>query len=66
MFDAESNKSLLPDAVELCHACVVKVPCLAYGMAHREEEGIYGGLTTKNRMSKRRHAWKIKRQEKVA
>ena len=38
MFDAESDKSLLPAAVALCDACVVEKKCLAYGMAHREEE----------------------------
>ena len=37
----------------ICAACQVQVDCLRYAVANNEESGIWGGLTERQRRSKR-------------
>lgn len=37
------------DAIELCHVCPVASQCLAYALVHREQWGVWGGLTAAQR-----------------
>lgn len=42
------------EAKALCAGCPVRDACLDYAMAHREDEGIWGGLTGSERRRMRR------------
>jgi len=37
----------------ICMSCPVQAQCLSYAMAHRQEQGIWGGLTDDERRSLR-------------
>jgi len=37
-------------AVAICGRCEVRGPCLAYAVAHRLVEGVWGGLTARQRV----------------
>lgn len=43
--DPEERRTL-QTAIELCHECPVVAECRAYGIAHPELYGVWGGLTT--------------------
>lgn len=43
-------------AKDLCNRCPVRTQCLEYSLANSEENGIWGGLTTKERQQLRRQA----------
>ncbi len=43
-------------AKQVCQACPVTAQCLDYAMATRDNYGIYGGLTPRERMRLRRTA----------
>jgi WhiB family redox-sensing transcriptional regulator len=36
-------------AKSVCSACAVRTPCLEYALSHRENDGIWGGATEKER-----------------
>lgn len=38
-------------AKQICASCPVSSPCLRYALAHRQEQGIWGGLTDEERRS---------------
>lgn len=38
-------------AKQICASCPVNSPCLRYALAHRQEQGIWGGLTDEERRS---------------
>ncbi len=38
-----------PEAKVVCEACPVRQPCLEHALATRENEGIWGGLTARER-----------------
>jgi len=40
-------------ARDVCAACPVRLPCLAHALAHDEPWGIWGGLTTRERVARR-------------
>ena len=42
------------DARRVCAACEVRAQCLAYALEHPELEGVWGGLTEKERREPRR------------
>jgi WhiB family redox-sensing transcriptional regulator len=42
------------DARRICAACEVRDQCLAYAIEHPELEGVWGGLTEKERREPRR------------
>lgn len=44
-------------AQELCGKCWMAVECRAYGLAHPEVHGIWGGLTKKQRMGSKSGAY---------
>ncbi len=37
------------DAKAVCQQCPVRVPCLEYALANNEKEGVWGGLTERER-----------------
>jgi WhiB family redox-sensing transcriptional regulator len=37
-------------ALSICHACPVQAPCLSYAIYHREEYGVWGGLSQVSRL----------------
>lgn len=41
-------------AKQVCASCPVSSPCLSYALTHRQEQGIWGGLTDEERQSLRR------------
>lgn len=41
-------------AKEVCASCPVTSRCLSYALAHRQEQGIWGGLTEEERQNFRR------------
>src|SRR5207245_806423 len=41
-------------AKQICASCPVSSPCLSYALMHRQEQGIWGGLTDEERQSLRR------------
>lgn len=43
-------------AVQMCHSCVHRLPCLAWAMAEDITEGIWGGLTDRERRKLKRSA----------
>jgi WhiB family redox-sensing transcriptional regulator len=44
----------VPDAVQVCNGCPVRVDCLDYALTHNIVEGIWGGLTGRDRKAIRR------------
>lgn len=44
-------------AKAICATCAVREPCLAFALANRQEQGVWGGLTeTERRRVRRRRA----------
>lgn len=43
-----------PEAKAICAICPVREECLEYALTHREDEGIWGGLTGTERRRLRR------------
>jgi WhiB family redox-sensing transcriptional regulator len=41
--------SYAEDAKAVCQQCPVRVPCLEYALASNETEGVWGGLTKRER-----------------
>jgi WhiB family transcriptional regulator, redox-sensing transcriptional regulator len=37
------------EAKAICSACAVREPCLEYALATREKDGVWGGLTARER-----------------
>lgn len=64
--DTKSNSYMLPlkaevrKAKEVCRGCVVREACLEYALANREDYGIWGG------MSERERRRVLKRRRQVA
>jgi len=48
------GKDNLAHARELCQGCVVRTECLAYALSDPELEGVWAGLTAKQRQQIRR------------
>jgi WhiB family redox-sensing transcriptional regulator len=42
------------DAKAVCHRCDVRTQCLEWAVEHYENEGIWGGMTPRERMTIRR------------
>jgi WhiB family transcriptional regulator, redox-sensing transcriptional regulator len=42
-------------AKEICRACTVREDCLEYCLSHREEHGIWGGMTERERRHMRKY-----------
>jgi WhiB family transcriptional regulator, redox-sensing transcriptional regulator len=47
VFYAEDERTQA--ALELCTECPVRLPCLDYAMRHREQFGVWGGTTERER-----------------
>ncbi len=43
------SRSDVRRAKQICAACPVSSPCLRYALAHRQDQGIWGGLTDDER-----------------
>jgi WhiB family redox-sensing transcriptional regulator len=43
------NEDDADDAKAVCELCPVREPCLEYAIAAREKEGVWGGLTARER-----------------
>ena len=52
--DADYQKRLAA-AKAICRACPVHDECRAWAVAHGDEQGIWGGLTDRERRALRRH-----------
>lgn len=44
-----TSRAVQAEAVEWCQLCPVRVECLAYAVAAREQEGVWGGTTPGDR-----------------
>lgn len=49
-----ASGSTISRAKQVCASCPVSSPCLSYALTHRQEQGIWGGLTDEERQSLRR------------
>jgi WhiB family redox-sensing transcriptional regulator len=49
-----ASKATVRRAKRICAACPVSSDCLSYALAHRQEQGIWGGLTDEERQLRRR------------
>ena len=47
--DDESDDAAVDAARDVCEGCAVRQPCLEYALSAREPDGIWGGLTAKER-----------------
>lgn len=54
LFYEEDDKAIQREAKEVCYACEVRERCLARAIATREDYGIWGGMTAKERRAYRR------------
>lgn len=36
-------------AARICHACPIRLPCLREALENREEHGVWGGMTARQR-----------------
>lgn len=50
----EASGGTIQRAKQVCASCPVSSPCLSYALTHRQEQGIWGGLTDEERQSLRR------------
>lgn len=48
-FPDKAGNGLIPKAKQICDACPVKAECLEWALTNREEYGIWGGLSAKER-----------------
>jgi WhiB family redox-sensing transcriptional regulator len=53
-------------AKRVCSACPVRSACLRYALDHRQEQGIWGGLTDEERQLARRRTDVSERRESAA
>ena len=45
----EEDDAAADEAKSICALCPVREPCLEYAIATREKEGVWGGLTARER-----------------
>jgi len=50
-------------AKHICAPCPVRSQCLNYALDHRQEQGIWGGLTEEERRRIPRYGMRLSRQE---
>lgn len=48
-YPVSEDESAADEAKEICYACPVREVCLDHALAHREKEGVWGGLTERER-----------------
>lgn len=53
LFFPERGQSI-DDARAVCHRCRARTPCLAMAVLRNEEEGVWGGLSVRERRAVRR------------
>jgi WhiB family transcriptional regulator, redox-sensing transcriptional regulator len=53
-------------AKAICATCPVSTQCLTYALTHRQEQGIWGGLTDEERRSVRAETAKLDRRRSSA
>lgn len=53
-FHGQGHGERPDDARALCAACPVREECLDHALTHNETEGVWGGLTAKERRALRR------------
>lgn len=53
-FSGEGRGAIPDEARAICAACPVREPCLEHALAHDEREGVWGGLTAKERKALKR------------
>jgi WhiB family redox-sensing transcriptional regulator len=55
--DTAASRNTIMRAKQVCAACPVQSQCLSYALRHRQEQGIWGGLTEdERRLASRRLA----------
>lgn len=52
-------------AKQVCASCPVSSPCLSYALTHRQEQGIWGGLTDEERQSLRRKVHRPNQRRRI-
>lgn len=52
--DTGASAGDIARAKRVCASCPVRLPCLSYALRHRQEVGIWGGLTDDERRRLRR------------
>lgn len=45
----EDDESAAATAKQICAVCPVREPCLEYAISAREKDGVWGGLTARER-----------------
>lgn len=45
----EEDDAAALEAKAICEVCAVREPCLEYAISAREKEGVWGGLTARER-----------------
>ncbi len=48
-YPAPEDESEANEAKAICAQCPVRQACLEYALAHREREGVWGGMTERER-----------------
>lgn len=48
-YPASEDESAAVEAKAICETCPVRQPCLEHALANREREGIWGGMTERER-----------------
>lgn len=53
--EGEPSRTVAP-SLQMCRSCAHRLPCLAWAMAEDIQEGIWGGLTERERRKLKRSA----------
>lgn len=61
----DSSPTTIRDAKKVCVDCPVRKQCLDYAMRNRENDGVWGGLSTEERRSLRRRIQRRERKVKA-
>lgn len=61
-FPVSASNDAAVTAKAVCEGCPVTEECLSYAMAAREPEGVFGGLTPRQREALWRRKWQRRRR----
>ncbi len=57
-----ASRAVVQRAKQVCASCPVAAQCLSYALHHRQEQGIWGGLTDEERRLLRRRQAALERR----
>lgn len=60
---APASRKHVKRAKHICALCPVQSECLSYALDHRQEQGIWGGLTEEERRRIPRYGMRLSRQD---